>query len=464
MKRSLLVTMLLGVLLATAGAQPKKASAREIARLEQKVQTLEATYGQQLAALRKLYRSLRERFEHPSPQERERIIAEMARVIEPVLTKARQTSGGKRAKQRKVADLLNKMLPDAVSAIEIPELLAVRSFLLERLLAVAHESNNVADVLALEPKDWAGRALAPLLDTEKEFHDRWNLLLADRLPEAESFRSAYALLEKARQDLMVARDPLLLYQIDAPEGFARVPAGSYVMLNTAGFGGSGIRKGKKKFKLSRPVLIGLYEVTNREYHAWIKSFGDKEEANRHLPRDATGRKILWPRDEASGEWAPTEEMMDLPVVGVRLTSAMAYAQWRGARLPTEREWCACASGPEGLLYPWGSKWEEGRCNSREAGIGAPSPVGSFPEGRGVFGHYDLAGNAMEWTITSEAGKLITPQKISDDLMAVVRGGSFEHSKTDVSTGWVWFKRARYGQEATLGFRLAMDDTRGAGRR
>ena len=192
MKRSLLVTMLLGVLLATAGAQPKKASAREIARLEQKVQTLEATYGQQLAALRKLYRSLRERFEHPSPQERERIIAEVARVIEPVLTKARQTSGGKRAKQRKVADLRNKMLPDAVSAIEIPELLAVRSFLVERLLAVAHESNNVADVLALEPKDWAGRALAPLLDAEKEFHDRWNLLLADRLPEVESFRSAYA--------------------------------------------------------------------------------------------------------------------------------------------------------------------------------------------------------------------------------------------------------------------------------
>ena len=50
----------------------------------------------------------------------------------------------------------------------------------------------------------------------------------------------------------------------------------------------------------------------------------------------------------------------------------------------------------GRRYPWGDEWREDHCNSQEAGLGATSPVGLFPEGATAEGIHDMAGNVFEW--------------------------------------------------------------------
>ena len=86
--------------------------------------------------------------------------------------------------------------------------------------------------------------------------------------------------------------------------------------------------------------------------------------------------------------------IDHPALGVSWADARTYAEWIGGALPTEVQWEKAARGSQGLNAPWGNSrplWRESRT------IDQIDPIGTHLDDRSVFGVFDLAGNAREWT-------------------------------------------------------------------
>jgi formylglycine-generating enzyme required for sulfatase activity len=382
------------------------------------------------------------------------LVAELARVLEPVAAAFIKEAAPKKgaARTAAAAAVVKRDGAAALAKLEHPVLAAASGYFAARLTAFAAESDF--SPAALEAKGVATALLAEWLG-KAPFHELWNDRLAAILPEAEAFRKAHAAAKDAQWDVETAKDPVQAFRRGAPEGFARVPAGAYVRNSTLGKGALN-PKARQSINLPADVFVGLYEVTNAEYYAWWKTLDAASKAT-HLPNQGDQAKTpLWPIPEGGAEPAPTEAQEKKPVTGVRFASAVAYAASRGARLPTEGEWCAAAGGREGLRYPWGAEWKPLCANDAEAKLAGLSDVGSFPTGRGPFGHFDLAGNADEWTSTYETGKDVDFAKLDASLNAAVRGGSYTCSKDDVSNFWQWQRGIAFDASAVTGFRLAMD--------
>jgi formylglycine-generating enzyme required for sulfatase activity len=134
----------------------------------------------------------------------------------------------------------------------------------------------------------------------------------------------------------------------------------------------------------RPIFlpdfrIAKYPVTNEHYFRFVK-------ATNHRPPDHWLRDGTYP----SG-------LTHHPVVFVSWEDATAYAEWTGARLPTEAEWEKAARGTDGRLYPWGNEFIPENCNSSESKSSSTCSVETHPGGVSPYGVMDMAGNTWEWT-------------------------------------------------------------------
>lgn len=186
--------------------------------------------------------------------------------------------------------------------------------------------------------------------------------------------------------------------------------------------------------------ISTTPITNAQFAAFIEATGYVTIAERAL--DADEFTYLTPLERAPGSlvftstdgpvdlldwqqwwaWVPGAQwrhplgpdsdvvgMDSHPVVQVAYADAFAFAEWVGARLPTEAEHeFAAAGGALPAPYAWGSERDpagvvmantwHGRfpyLNSGANGWVGTSPVGTFPPNG--YGLSDCIGNVWEWT-------------------------------------------------------------------
>lgn len=154
--------------------------------------------------------------------------------------------------------------------------------------------------------------------------------------------------------------------VEAPPGMVLVPPGPFLF-------------GKKKEEVALAGFwIDVYPVTNEDYLQYC------HEHRRPSPRH-------WPPDGL------TSEMLKLPVVFLTYAEAEAYATALGKQLPTPAQFEKAARGTDGRKYPWGESTKQRAANTREAGIGALTPVDRFPRGASPYGCFDMCGNVLHWT-------------------------------------------------------------------
>jgi formylglycine-generating enzyme required for sulfatase activity len=157
--------------------------------------------------------------------------------------------------------------------------------------------------------------------------------------------------------------------------------------------------------------LGQTEVTNAQYGRCVAAGACTPPGN---PR--------W-QDAAAAEQ---------PVTHVDWTQASAYAVWVGGRLPSEAEWEKACRGLDARLYPWGDEPPTAELANYDNNLGAPAPVGSYPDGASPFGLLDMSGNVWEWTSSLELPYPYQPGDNREDPDAdgrrILRGGSFYYTQ------------------------------------
>jgi len=222
-----------------------------------------------------------------------------------------------------------------------------------------------------------------------------------------------------------------------------IPAGEFVMGSPEGEGDDNEHPQHTVFLDA--FYIDAYEVTNAQFKKFL-------EANPQWQKDKIERK--YHDGNYLKDWDHTNYpsgKADHPVIYVSWYAAAAYAQWVGARLPTEAQWeKAARGGLVGKQYPWGDEISHDNANYNGTGgrdrWRGTAPVGSFPANG--YGLYDMAGNVWEWCADEYASAYYksSPKNNPTGPGTVVtfENDSFTHVKhSRVLRGGSWYYNPRF---------------------
>ncbi len=193
--------------------------------------------------------------------------------------------------------------------------------------------------------------------------------------------------------------------------------------------------------------IGKFEITNRQYKAFIEFTGLKP-----------------PSTWEDGNFP--EQLADHPITGITWEDAYAYCDWlsdfakKKYRLPTEAEWeRAARGGLKEMKFPWGND-----INKLRANFGKNYSEGTTPAGKikpNEFGVCDMAGNVAEWTADwfldeyyAQSSKE-NPKGPDNGSKKVVRGGSWRDDPEDIRVSVRKYESPTSASEY-IGFRVVRE--------
>jgi sulfatase modifying factor 1 len=204
--------------------------------------------------------------------------------------------------------------------------------------------------------------------------------------------------------------------------------------------------------------MGQSEVTNAQYRLFIQAGGY---STRAYWSDAgwswrTSNGVTEPSYWDSAVWNGDA----YPVVGVSWYEAEAYANWAGARLPTEAQWeYAARGGPLSLGYNYA-----GSSNKDEVAWWAGNSGNSTHPVAGKksneLGLYDMSGNVSEWVADwydasyYAMSPWANPSGPASGYAKLVRGGSYSIVATNVRCAAREWLSPGYPYFDYLGFRVA----------
>jgi serine/threonine protein kinase/formylglycine-generating enzyme required for sulfatase activity len=282
--------------------------------------------------------------------------------------------------------------------------------------SAASEASSAADALEARLEEAARQEARDRLD------QAWALLRREEYGAAlDGVRALDAPARRRAGEESVARLERDAHSALTALGLAWVPTGTY----PTGEGGRRVSVELTGF------YVALREVTCEDYAAFLA-----RQPARAAPGGWTSRR-------------PPEGSEKLPVTRVTWGEAVAYASWRGGRLPTAPEWEAAARGFDGRRWPWGDEADPTRCNWAGAGPGRPQAVGSRTEDVSPWGCLDMAGNVSEMTLV--------PGWTAENPRLWLRGGSWA-TRSFPNTRGAFF-RADYPADLAhpgVGFRVVSD--------
>jgi eukaryotic-like serine/threonine-protein kinase len=231
--------------------------------------------------------------------------------------------------------------------------------------------------------------------------------------------------------------PLATLRLDRedviPPGMVRIPG--FTIADPLHAGNDSLRFGD--------FFMDRYEVTNREYKAFVDAGGYERREYWTEPFIRDGRRLSWEEAmaelaDATGRPGPStwrfgsyaDGQDDHPVGGVSWSEAAAYARFVGKELPSTTHW-----GMAALRYGRETSWIHYPA-SNLGGTGS-RPVGQ-DRAMNEYGLYDVAGNVREWNANPMEGGRVT------------RGGGW--NDPDFQVGWLIPKPA-FDRDPTNGFRL-----------
>ena len=204
-------------------------------------------------------------------------------------------------------------------------------------------------------------------------------------------------------------------QPQTPIGMVYIPEGYFQMGRSSGGNGD---EQPLHYVYTSAYYIDKYEVSNSQYKEFVNATGYSEPP-------------FWNNEKFN--------KLTHPVVGVSWEDAMAYASWKGGRLPTEAEWEKAARGTDGRPFPWGRKFDKGfffyfiNIYGEDDNFAYTAPVTYYEGGTSPFGLHNMAGNVWEWCLDWYQKNYYfnsperNPEGPSVGDMKVFRGGSWTNN-------------------------------------